>query len=181
MSRRISAMALVLMLAGCSNAAHIGASEKFSGHPTTSASARAASARRATPVAAAKDPFAHLADSMSYDCIKSASDPNVARSIVYLRCLGAHHALLNAKARQPYGEDNAVTASVLEIYAAYALRHDSKDRDDEYNTLLRDADKRLQALAKSAQTEQTRNRAVAARSCLIKRDAGCLEQWAHYQ
>jgi hypothetical protein len=47
--------------------------------------------------------------------------------------------------------------------------------------LLRDADSRLKVLAERASTVQIRNRAVAARSCLIERDAGCLEQWAHYQ
>src|SRR5581483_4273720 len=70
-------------------------------------------------------PFKHLASAMAYDCIKSATDPDIARATVYLRCVGAQTALLNSKAPQRYADDNAVTASILEIYAAYALRQSS--------------------------------------------------------
>jgi hypothetical protein len=99
----------VLLLHACSGAAHRG------------------DVRPATRVLApAQKPFGLLADDMSYDCIRSATDPHVPLSAVYRRCLAAHDALLNAKTRQPY-------------------------------------------------------RAVAARSCLIERDAACLEQWARYQ
>jgi hypothetical protein len=172
-------MALIVLLAGCSETADRGASETAV-RPTASVS-RAVTANRSTPAVPGKNPFAHLADDMSHDCIRSATDPHVARSTVYLRCVGAHKALLNAKTPQPYTDDNAVTASVLEIYAAYALRHASRSRTQEYYALLRDADSRLKVLAERASTVQIRNRAVAARSCLIERDAGCLEQWAHYQ
>jgi hypothetical protein len=98
-----------------------------------------------------------------------------------LRCTSARNALLNAKAPQPYADDNAVTASVLEVYAAYALSATSGSKTKQYYAMLRDADNRLQALTTSAATAQIRDRAVAARSCLIERDGGCLSQWAQYQ
>jgi hypothetical protein len=136
--------------------------------------------RTAVPVTAARSPFVHLADDMSADCIKSASDPHVGRSVVYLRCVGAKNALLNVRAPQPYADDNAVTASILEIYAAYALR-DTASQTEQYHVMLRDAGKRLRVLSRNASSEQTRARAVAARLCLVERDAGCLKEWARFQ
>ena len=118
---------------------------------------------------------------MASDCIRSAHDAHVARSTVYLRCDAAYNALLNAKAPQPYADDDAVTACVLEIYAAYALRQASGRTTDRYSALLRDAGRRLGTLAKSAATAQIRERAAAARSCLIERDAECLNEWSRSQ
>lgn len=131
--------------------------------------------------AAASTPFVHLANDMSYDCIRSATDRDVTRSTVYLRCIAAKNALLNAKTPQPYADDDAVTASILEIYAAYAIRQSSPTSAAQYYAMLDDAHKRLTELAASGSSTQIRERAIAAKSCLIERDAGCLKYWARYQ
>ena len=126
-------------------------------------------------------PFKHLASAMAYDCIKSATDPDIARATVYLRCVGAQTALLNSKAPQRYADDNAVTASILEIYAAYALRQSSPQSTSQYYAMLNDARRRLTAIAAGGSQAEIRRRTVAARSCLIERDAECLKWWARYQ
>lgn len=181
MSRMVAAIIFAVLLPGCSEAHHAAATETAASHPAASTAVPEGTVHRAPTLAAAQSPFAHLAEAMSYDCIRSATDSHVARTIVYLRCIGARNALLNAKAPHPYADDNAVTASALEIYAAYALREASTNSTTQYHALLRDADSRLQVLTISASTAQTRERAVTARSCLIERDAGCLKQWASYQ
>jgi hypothetical protein len=142
MRRFIAALAFIAWLPACGEATHREAPATTKVAPTTA------------PFAAAKSPFANLADEMSYDCIKSATDSHVTRQIVYLRCIGAHNALLNAKTSQRYNDDNAVTASVLEIYAAYALRNSSSNRTQEYYALLGDADRRLKALGQNASAVQ---------------------------
>ena len=175
---------LVGSVVGCgspkpfSNAAPSSPSASPSSPPVAS---RIAAKQTARSTQFNEHPFANLAEDMSSECIRSAGDVSVPHATVYYRCVGAYKALLNAPTPQPYRDDNAVTASAIEIYAAYALRQSDREAIRTADALINDAATRLSTIEKTGSRSYIRTRARAVRSCLVGRAPGCLKHWVKYQ
>jgi hypothetical protein len=103
------------------------------------------------------------------------------RAKVYSRCITAYHVLLATNAVGPQRDADAVTASILELYAAYALDRTNAAAQRHFNGLTNDADQRLALLATAASSAQIRQSAKEARSCLIQQFSRCARGWMSVQ
>lgn len=135
----------------------------------------------ASPLATTIDPASN--------CQRAATNRSLPPTTVYQACIDAYRALLNSREAQPAKDEDAVTAAVLELYAAYALdraaghKHVRGEhvRDAKARRLVSDAGNLLSSLTYNGASPDVRKRASHARLCLIDIDSACLDEWAAVQ
>lgn len=126
-------------------------------------------------------------------CVMSATNAKIPDAEIYAECLSGSRTLQHSRKPQPLRDDDAITAAVLQVYAAYALDRTQAKRSPRLQTksarvslpqareLIADARRQLTNLSVNGVSPAVRKRAYSARACLIDRDGPCLDEWARTQ
>lgn len=126
-------------------------------------------------------------------CVRAATNQNVANEETYAECLAGSRALQQSQKPHPSRDEDAITAAILQVYAAYALDRTQAKRFPPLQArsarvslpkareLIADARRQLTYLAVNGVSRAVRERAYSVRACLIDRDGPCLDEWARAQ